>query len=58
MNVLLEAIVVGLVLIPMYWVAEKIVCARTWVTLFLAGALFHLVFEFTGLNLAYAKMKV
>ncbi len=58
MNVFLEAIVVGLVLIPMYWIAEKIVGGRTWVTLALAGALFHLTFEFTGLNLAYAKMKV
>lgn len=58
MNVLLEAVLVGLVLIPMYWVAEKLVGGRgKWVTLFVAGALFHLTFEVTGLNKAYAMQK-
>ena len=58
MNVLLEALIVGLVLIPMYWVAEKLVGGRgKWVTLFVAGALFHLTFEVTGLNKAYVMQK-
>lgn len=58
MNVLLEAVIVGLVLIPIYWVAEKVVGDRgKWVTLFVAGAGFHLLFEVLGLNKAYAQMK-
>lgn len=58
MNVLLEAILVGLILLPLYWVAEKVVGSYgKWVTLFVAGAGFHLLFEVTGLNAAYAKQK-
>lgn len=58
MNVLLEAILVGLVLLPIYWAAEKVVGqSGKWVTLFVAGAAFHLLFEVTGLNAAYAKQK-
>lgn len=58
MNVLLEAVIVGLVLLPIYWAAEKVVGAQgKWVTLFVAGAAFHLLFEVTGLNKAYAMQK-
>lgn len=58
MNVLVEAVIVGLVLIPMYWISEKLVGGQgKWVTLFVAGALFHLAFEVTGLNKAYAMKK-
>jgi len=58
MNVLLEAIVIGLVLLPLYWVAEKVVGSYgKWVTVFVAGAAFHLLFEVTGLNAQYAKTK-
>lgn len=58
MNVLLEALIVGLALIPIYWVAEKVVGSYgKWVTLFVAGAGFHLLFEVTGLNAAYVKGK-
>ena len=58
MNVLLEAILVGLILLPLYWVAETVVGRYgKWVTLFVAGASFHLLFEVTGLNAAYAKQK-
>lgn len=58
MNVLLEALFVGLILLPIYWVAEKVVGSYgKWVTLFVAGAAFHLLFEVTGLNAAYAKGK-
>ena len=58
MNVLLEALFVGLILLPLYWVAEKLVGSYgKWVTLFVAGAAFHLLFEVTGLNAYYAKTK-
>lgn len=56
MNILFEALIVGLALIPIYWVAEKLGQGK-WVTVFLAGALFHLIAEFTGVNASYAKMK-
>lgn len=58
MNLLVEMIAVGLVLIPMYWVAEKLVGSYgKWVTVAVAGALFHGLFEVTGLNKAYAQGK-
>lgn len=58
MNVLLEAVFVGLILLPIYWVAETLVgSSGKWVTLFVAGAAFHLLFEVTGLNAYYAKTK-
>lgn len=58
MNILLEMIAVGLVLIPMYWISEKLVGSYgKWVTVFVAGALFHGIFEVTGLNAAYAQGK-
>lgn len=58
MNVLFEALIVGLVLLPIYWAAEKVVgSSGKWVTLFVAGAAFHLLFEVTGLNASYAKTK-
>ena len=58
MNVLLEAMFVGLILIPIYWVVEKVVGVQgKWVTLFTAGAMFHLLFEVSGLNKAYAQSK-
>ena len=57
MNVLLEAIVVGLLLIPVYWIAQK-AGQRKWITVFLAGALFHLLAEVTGINKAYVRTKI
>ena len=58
MNVLLEAVLVGAILLPIYWAAEKVIGSYgKWVTLFVAGASFHLLFEVTGLNAAYAKNK-
>jgi len=58
MNVLLEALIVGLVLIPIYWAVEKVTGSYgKWVTLFVAGAAFHLLFEVAGLNAYYVKTK-
>lgn len=58
MNVFVEALIVGLVLLPIYWVADLVVGAQgKWVTLFTAGAAFHLLFEVTGLNAYYVKTK-
>jgi hypothetical protein len=58
MNILLEAVIVGAVLIPIYWAVEKVTGSYgKWVTIALAGATFHLLFEVTGLNAAYAKAK-
>ena len=58
MSVIVEAILVGLFLIPVYWVSEKVVGSYgKWVTVFIAGALFHLVAEVTGINKAYIMSK-
>jgi hypothetical protein len=56
MNVIFEAIFVGLFLIPIFWVAEKAGFSK-WLTVFLAGALFHLVAELSGINKAYVMTK-
>ena len=56
MNVLLEALLVGLFFLPVYWVCEKFGYSK-WVTLFFAGALFHLIAEVTGVNRAYVQTK-
>lgn len=59
MNVLLEALLVGLALLPIVWVVEKLLPAQSkWVRLFLAGVLFHLVAEVSGVNRAYVLSKV
>jgi hypothetical protein len=57
MNVLLEALVVGLALIPIYWIVQKLGQPK-WITIFLAGAAFHLLAEVLGVNKAYARMKL
>ena len=58
MNVLLEAALVGLFLIPVYWISEKLVGSYgKWVIVFVSGALFHIVAEVTGINKSYAAMK-
>jgi hypothetical protein len=57
MHFLLEALLVGLFFLPVYWVAEKAGFSK-WVTLFLAGALFHVVAELSGVNRAYVLTKV
>lgn len=58
MNILLEAIFVGLFLIPVFWVAEKVAGSYgKWVVVFVAGALFHLTAEFSGINAAYISTK-
>lgn len=56
MNIFLEAIVVGLILVPVFWATEKLGLSK-WVTVFLAGAYFHLLAELVGLNQAYIQSK-
>jgi len=56
MNFLIEAVIVGLLLIPVFWIVEKAKLSK-WVTVFLAGVLFHVVAELTGINRAYVISK-
>jgi hypothetical protein len=56
MHFLFEAVLVGLAFLPIFYVVERFGFSK-WVTLFLAGALFHVVAEVTGVNRAYALMK-
>ena len=56
MNVFFEAILVGIFLLPVFWITEKLGMSK-WVTVFLAGVLFHLVAEFSGINKAYVMTK-
>jgi len=59
MNVLFEAVIVGLILIPVYLVAETLFRSYgKFVVVFAAGALFHLAAEVTGINKAYVKTKL
>jgi hypothetical protein len=59
MNVLLEAIIVGVLLVPVYLVAERLLGGYgKWVVVFAAGALFHLAAEVLGINRAYVKTKL
>jgi hypothetical protein len=57
MNVFLEAVLVGLFLLPVFWVSEKFGFSK-WITIFVAGVLFHLIAEFSGINKAYVLTKV
>lgn len=58
MNVVFEAILVGLALIPTFWLSQKLVGGYgKWVVVFVAGALFHLIAEVTGINRAYVLTK-
>jgi hypothetical protein len=56
MHYLLEAVLVGLFFLPIFYVTEKLGMSK-WVTLFIAGALFHVVAELTGINRAYVLAK-
>jgi hypothetical protein len=57
MYFLFEAVLVGLFLLPVFWVAEKFGMSK-WVTVFIAGALFHITAELAGINKAYVLTKV
>ena len=58
MNVLLEAVIVGVGLIVVFWAVEKLnLGLNKWMTLFVVGAVFHLLAEVTGVNAAYVRSK-
>ena len=56
MNFLIEAILVGLLLIPVFFIVEKAKLSK-WVTIFLAGVVFHIFAELSGINRAYVISK-
>jgi hypothetical protein len=59
MNVLVEAIIVGVGLIAVFWAVEQLnLGLNKWATLFVVGVAFHLIAEVTGVNAAYVKTKV
>ena len=59
MNVLFEALLVGALLVPVFWLAETLLPGQSkWAVVFAAGALFHLGAEFSGINKAYIMTKV
>jgi hypothetical protein len=59
MNVLLEAVIVGVGLIAVYWAMEQLnLGLGKWTTLFVVGAVFHLLAEVSGVNAAYVKSKL
>jgi len=53
MKVALEAFVVGILLAILYFFLSRL--APPLVAVFLSGALFHLICEYTGVNAWYAK---
>lgn len=56
MNVFLEALIVGVGLVVVVWVVQKLGFSK-WTTLFLSGVVFHLAAEVTGVNAAYVRTK-
>ncbi len=59
MNVFVEAIIVGVGLIAVYWAVEKLnLGLGKWTLLFVVGVVFHLLAEVTGVNAAYVKSKL
>jgi hypothetical protein len=59
MNVFVEALLVGLFLIPAFLLAERLVGAYgKFAVIGVAGSLFHLIAEITGVNKAYVMTKL
>ena len=56
MNVFLEALIVGVFFLPVYWITEKAGYSK-WITLFLSGVVFHLLAEVSGITHAYDLSK-
>ena len=59
MNVFVEAIIVGVGLIAVYWAVEQLnLGLNKWTMLFVVGFVFHILAEVTGVNAAYVKSKI
>lgn len=56
--VAIEAIVVGLALLCLIYVLNMLLREKftynQYILIFISGGLFHLIFEYTGLNMQYA----
>lgn len=52
--VALEALVVGIGLVALHFFIERGISGAPTVVLFLSGVMFHVLFEYTGLNEIYA----
>lgn len=56
LTISIEAIVVGALLVALYFTSKSIFPkTNEFVLVFAVGAAFHLLFEITGLNVWYAK---
>jgi hypothetical protein len=59
--VLLEAFVVGIILVIFYYIFDKYFSKylsnqnKLYILLFISGFMFHIIFEYTGINLWYSK---
>lgn len=54
-TVLLEAVVIGVLVIVVYFLTSLLGIQNIYIKLFLVGALSHILFEYTGMNEKWCK---